>query len=78
MGSKNMIHFRDYEEYGQYRKKYPEAREERKAELILEENTIYEIDVTCEKCLEKYRRERDVAFDADEKNDNTKNGRWSE
>ena len=53
-----MIHFRDYEEYESYCRAGTERGEERLTELVIEENTIYEIDVNCRKCLEKYRKEK--------------------
>ena len=56
-----MIHFQDYEEYRFFRNKMkedqkkqeaaeavPEERARNRTELVMEDNTIYEIDTECE------------------------------
>ena len=59
-----MIHFQDYEEYRFFRNKMkedqkkqeatgavPEERARNRTELVMEDNTIYEIDTECEECF---------------------------
>ena len=59
-----MIRFRNYEEYLSARKSQEEALNrmgkdrKKRYELVLEENTIYEIDLECEECLKKFWREK--------------------
>ena len=64
-----MIHFQDYEEYRFFRIKMkedqkkqeaaeavPEERARNRTELVMEDNTIYEIDTECEECLKRFWR----------------------
>ena len=53
-----MIHFRDYQEYLTYKEErgnWGEEKKEGATELVIEGNTIYEVDPECMKCLERYR-----------------------
>lgn len=55
-----MIHFRNYQEYQEFRRRLPNenSRENRenRTELVMEDNTIYEIDTDCEECLKRFWR----------------------
>lgn len=69
-----MIHFQDYEEYMRFRRglereadgypveedtgKRDREKNDRRTELVLEDNTIYEIDISCEKCLKQFWKAR--------------------
>lgn len=56
-----MMHFRDYDEYQRFRQEMGIAEdrsgERPKSELVMEDNTIYEIDTACEKCLKRFWEE---------------------
>lgn len=60
----NRMHFRDLEEYRIARKELEEGgylpvRDAiARSELVMEENTIYEIDVECEECLKAFWRRK--------------------
>lgn len=55
-----MIHFTNYEEYLSAWQKWEKSgsrrrlEQERQYELVMEENTIYEIDLECEECLKGF------------------------
>ena len=54
-----MIHFQNYQEYQKYKEElnvWGEDAKDKKTELVIEDNTIYEVDPECMKCLERYRQ----------------------
>lgn len=51
-----MMHFKDYEEYRNFRQESGFEDEKQESELVMEDNTIYEIDTNCEKCLKDFWR----------------------
>lgn len=53
-----MVHFENYEEYMRLRREMGIGEEEPHSELVMEENTIYEIDTSCEKCLKRFWRRK--------------------